>query len=144
MSSFRHVTDELLSGYLSGELTAREKYDADSHFTICPECAAKLEKQREFEKLIASTYNSSFPLYLSPNARNAVAAEVSAGFNVDTKAPFWQRKILTSLLVQIISVCLVAAAVAAMILTQSNDNKTAEVETAPATPVEAVQPGKGS
>ena len=139
MSSFKHVTDEILSGYLSGELTAREKYDADSHFTICPECAAKLEKQREFEKLIASTYNSSFSLYLSPDARNAVAAEVSAGFNIDTKAPLWQRKILVSFLIQAVSVILVAASVAAMILTQRNDNKT-EVEAVPAAPVEAVQP----
>ena len=139
MSSFKHVTDEILSGYLSGELTAREKYDADSHFTICPECAAKLEKQREFEKLIASTYNSSFPLYLSPDARNAVAAEVSAGFNIDTKAPLWQRKILVSFLIQAVSVILVAVSVAAMILTQRNDNKT-EVEAVPAAPVEAVQP----
>ncbi len=139
MSSFKHVTDEILSGYLSGELTAREKYDADSHFTICPECAAKLEKQREFEKLIASTYNSSFPLYLSPDARNAVAAEVSAGFNVDTKAPLWQRKILVSFLIQAVSVILVAASVAAMILTQRNEHKT-EVESVPAAPVEAVQP----
>ena len=92
--SFKHVTDEILSGYLAGELTAREKYDADSHFTICPECAAKLEKQRAFEKQIASVYNSSFPLYLSPDARNAVFAEVSAGLAVNAKAPLWRKKII--------------------------------------------------
>ena len=140
--SFQHVTDETLSGYLAGELTAREKYDADSHFTICPACAAKLEKQREFEKKIAAAYNSSFPLYLSPDARNAVSGEVSAGFAVDTKAPLWQKKIVISFLIQAASVILVAAAVAAMILTQPRDNKT-EVETVPAAPaVKNVQPEK--
>ncbi len=131
--SFKHVTDEILSGYLAGELTAREKYDADSHFTICPECAAKLEKQRAFEKQIASVYNSSFPLYLSPDARNAVFAEVSAGLAVDAKAPLWRKKIICSFLIQTASLILVAAAVAAMILTQSMNHKTVDhAEAAPA------------
>ena len=92
--SFQHVSDDTLSGYLSGELTAREKYDADTHFTICPECAARLEEQRSFEKKIAAAYNSSFPLYLSPDAHKAVADEVSAGFAVDTQASLWQKRIV--------------------------------------------------
>lgn len=118
--SFKHVTDEILSGYLAGELTAREKYDADSHFTICPECAAKLENQRSFEKKIAAAYNSSFPLYLSPDAHCAVAEEISAGFAVDTKAPVWQKRIFIKFFTQAASVMFVAALIAVMILTQSN------------------------
>lgn len=120
--SFKHVTDEILSGYLSGELTAREKYDADSHFTICPECAAKLEEQRAFEKKIAAAYNSSFPLYLSPDAHSAVAEEVSAGFVVNSKAPLWQKRILVKFFTQAASVVFVAALIAVMILTQSRSS----------------------
>lgn len=127
--SFQHVSDDTLSGYLSGELTAREKYDADTHFTICPECAARLEEQRSFEKKIAAAYNSSFPLYLSPDAHKAVADEVSAGFAVDTQASLWQKRIVFKLVAQAASVVLVAASIALMVFTQSREPAVTPVQT---------------
>ena len=120
--SFQHVSDEILSGYLSGELTAREKYDADSHFTICPECAARLEEQRSFEKKIAAAYNSSFPLYLSPDARCGVADEVRAGFVVDKQAPLWKKRIMLKLFTQVASIVVVAAVIALMVFSREEMN----------------------
>lgn len=120
--SFQHVSDEILSGYLSGELTAREKYDADSHFTICPECAARLEEQRSFEKKIAAAYNSSFPLYLSPDARCGVADEVRAGFVVDKQAPLWKKRIMLKLFTQVASIVIVAAVIALMVFSREEMN----------------------
>lgn len=127
---FQHVSEETLSGYLSGELTAREKYDADTHFTICPECAARLEEQRSFEKKITAAYNSSFPLYLSPDARRAIMDEVNAGFVVDSQAPLWQKRVMFKLFAQVASVVIVAASIALMVFTQNTQQMPAAVQTA--------------
>lgn len=114
--SFQHVTTETLTGYLAGELSAREKYDADTHFAVCPECAALLEQQRSFEQKIIAAYPTERPAQLSHAALLCVNNELRSGFQVKDQTEVWNGKCRNELIIQVCSFLLIVILLFLLIL----------------------------
>lgn len=114
--SFQHVTTETLTGYLAGELSAREKYDADTHFAVCPECAALLEQQRSFERKIIAAYPTERPAQLSHAALLCVNNELRSGFQVKDQTEVWNGKCRNELIIQVCSFLLIVILLFLLIL----------------------------
>lgn len=114
--SFQHVTTETLTGYLAGELSAREKYDADTHFAVCPECAALLEQQRSFEQKIIAAYPTERAAQLSHAALLCVNNELRSGFQVKDQTEVWNGKCRNELIIQVCSFLLIVILLFLLIL----------------------------
>ncbi len=106
--NFNHLKEDTFNMYLSGELSAQERHAADSHLTVCPACAGKLEEHRKFLEQLTETFREEKEtLRLSSRDRivihNAVKEKMTLPCDSGTD---WNRRVRNGLLLQLFAVLL--------------------------------------
>ena len=139
--NFNHLKPETVTAYLAHELPAQDKYNADAHLAVCPECAAKLDRQRREREKISKAFARSpeSGMILSGAGRSAVDEEIRAGIGEDSSsARAWTRRIRRSLLIQIFSILLAGGILAFLLFLPRPEKKETVVPPAPAPAPETV------
>lgn len=144
--NFNHLKPETITAYLAQDLSARDKFDVDSHVSVCPACAAKIDRQRREREKIAKAFQRppESGMILSSADRSAIDAEIGAGLKTDSaSARTWTVRIRRSLLIQILSILLAGGILALLLFLPRPEKKAVPAEIpSPAAPPVAVSPAQ--
>ena len=133
-----HITSEIMTKFLTGDLSPEEKQNAELHIAVCPECAAKLDEQRRFENDAARSCPRTFSGRLDPKGKKAIDDAVRECLNAPSEISFWIKRIRGTVAIQLGAVAAVALLLLAMILIPSGSKKRTNTETGKAAPSAAI------
>jgi len=106
--NYNHIPPDVMTKYLTGDLSAEERQAAELHVAVCPECAAKLDEQRRFEDAAARSYPRTFSGKLDADCAKAINEAIRDRLNTPDDSPFWTRRIRGNVVIQFFTVAAVA------------------------------------
>ena len=135
-----HISPDIMTKFLTDDLSAEERRTAELHLAVCPECAAKLDEQRRFEDAAARSYPRTFSGRLDPEGEKAIDDAVRERLNAPEVSPAWKKRIRGTVAVQLGAVAAVALMLLVMIVLPSRPkSKAAPVRKKAAKAVQTVQ-----
>ena len=124
--NYNHITPDVMTKFLTDDLSPEERQAAELHFAVCPECAAKLDEQRRFENDAARSYPRTFSGRLDPDCEKALGEAVREQLNAPAESPVWIKRIRGTVAIQVGAVAAVALLLFAMILAPSGKKRTTD------------------
>ena len=141
--NYNHIPSDVMTKYLTDDLSPEERRTAELHIAGCPECAAKLDEQRRFEDAAARSYPRTFSGKLDPECAKAIDDAVRDRLNTPEESPFWTKRIRGTVVIQFLTVAAVALVLFAMIVAPSDSDKgKKEKDPVPAKKEAALAPDK--
>lgn len=123
--NYNHITPDIMTKFLTDDLSPEERQAAELHFAVCPECAAKLDEQRRFENDTARSYPRTFSGRLDPDSEKTISDAVREQLNEPAESPAWIKRIRGAVVIQVTAVAAVAIILFAMILAPSGKKQPA-------------------
>ena len=106
--NYNHIPPDVMTKYLTDDLSAEEKQTAELHIAVCPECAAKLDEQRRFEDAAARSYPRTFSGKLDADCTKAIDEAIRDRLNTPGDSPLWTKRIRGAVVIQFFTVAAVA------------------------------------
>ena len=138
--NYNHIPPDIMTKFLTDDLSAEEKQNAELHLAVCPECAAKLDEQRRFEDAAARSYPRTFSGRLDPDCEKAIDDAVRDRLNTPEESPAWKKRIRGAVVIQLGAVLTVALILFAMIITSGKKKAAGPNKVSAATAASAAAP----
>ena len=119
--NYNHIPPDIMTKFLTGDLSPEERRSAELHLAVCPECAARLDEQRRFEDAAARSYPRTFSGRLDPDQEKAIDEAVRQRLNSPGDSPAWKKRIRGAVAIQLCTVAVVAILLFVMIVAPSGN-----------------------